>query len=238
MVTLDRIVRDLLSQEGMNTTHNYLRYLRIANKGLKELTFDILGDTKVDLLEVSAALRIDLPTDYIDYTYVGIVGSDGYLHTLGSKRNIPGVGTTNVTAQDNIAYPYLDGLYGSGAIFGNGGGQNSNGYYSPQIDRTASPEQMILTSIAAGKFVYLEYISDGRATDDLTKIHPYAEEALTAYIYWKSIQRKRRVPNIEKSDARMDYYNEKRLARSRLVAFTKEEALQTVRKGFKQAPKV
>jgi len=239
MVTLDTIVKDLLSQEGKNTTHEYLRYLRIANKGLKELTFDILGDTKVELLEVSAALRIDLPTDFIDYTYVGLVGSDGRLHPLGHRRNIPGVGTGNTLTPITQVQSYLDdGVVGKGGIYGNGGGQNTNGYYSPQIDRTSTPEQMILTSIAAGKFIYLEYISDGRATDELTKIHPYAEEALSAYIYWKVIQRKRSAPQSEKQAARAEYFNEKRLARSRLVAFTKEEALQTIRTGFKQAPKV
>ena len=57
MVTTDTIVKDLLSQEGKNTTHDYLRYLNIANKGLKELVFDVLGSIKVDLLEVSDALR-------------------------------------------------------------------------------------------------------------------------------------------------------------------------------------
>jgi hypothetical protein len=38
--------------------------------------------------------------------------------------------------------------------------------------------------------------------------------------------------------ARKDYFNEKRLARARLSSFTKEEALQQIRKGFKQSPKL
>ena len=41
----------------------------------------------------------------------------------------------------------------------------------------------------------------------------------------------------EKSRARQEYYNEKRLANARLKSFTKEEALKTIRKNFKQSPK-
>jgi hypothetical protein len=235
-VTLDEIVRSLLSQEGKNTTHDYLRYLNIAQKGLKELTFDILGTSKIDLLEVNSALRVDLPSDFIDYTFVGLVGDDGRLVPLGFRDNIPRVGTGNTLQPVSDETLYDDeNIIGMGGIFGHGGGQNSYGYYAPQID-TAN-DQMVFTSIAAGKYIYLEYIGDGSVTTGHSVIHPYAEEALTAYIYWKSIQR-RRMAQSEKQAARQDYYNEKRLARARLKAFTKEEALNVIRKGFKQAPKV
>ena len=46
-VTVDEIVRRLISDEGKNTTHDYLRLLHIANRGLKELTHDVLGDIQV-----------------------------------------------------------------------------------------------------------------------------------------------------------------------------------------------
>lgn len=59
-----------------------------------------------------------------------------------------------------------------------------------------------------------------------------------AFIYWRSIQRKRGIQQFEKESARREYYNEKRLAVARLNKFTKEEALQTTRKAFKQSPKL
>lgn len=236
-VTLDEIVRTVQSDMGMNTTHDYLRLLHIAQRGLKELTFDILGSSKIDLLEVSSALRIDLPSDFIDYTFIGLVADNGTLVPLGSKDNIPRVGTGNTLPQLASETIYNDeNVIGMGGIYGNGGGQNSYGYYAPQID--IDNEQIVLTSIAAGKWVYLEYIGDGSVTTGHSVIHPYAEEALASYIYWKAIQRRRNYPQSEKQAARQDWYNEKRKSRSRLKSFTKEEALQTIRKGFKQAPKV
>ena len=38
--------------------------------------------------------------------------------------------------------------------------------------------------------------------------------------------------------ARKDWYNEKRISTARFSSFNKEEALQTTRKAFKQAPKL
>ena len=75
-------------------------------------------------------------------------------------------------------------------------------------------------------------------TGDNIKVHTFAQEALTSFIYWKSIQRKRGINANEKLFARKEFYNQKRLARARMNTFNKYEALQTTRKAFKQAPKL
>ena len=69
------------------------------------------------------------------------------------------------------------------------------------------------------------------------RINVFAVEALMAYIYWQSIQRRRGINMNEKVLARREFYNQKRLAKSRLMSFTIEEALVAGRKGFKQSPK-
>ena len=70
------------------------------------------------------------------------------------------------------------------------------------------------------------------------RVHKFCEEALRCYIYYKYIQRKRGVPANEKQMAKRAYYNEKRLARARMMNFSKETAMQTSRKAFKQSPKL
>jgi hypothetical protein len=228
--TVDSLVRELLIEEHKNSTHEYLRYLTIANRGLKTLTFDVLGNTKATLLTVGSNLRVDLPEDYVDYTFVGIIASDGRLHTMGNRDNIPTAGsTTTVQARPDDFYYYY------GGVFGFGGGQNRNGYYKPDIDY--ENWQMLFTSMEIGKVIYLEYITNGQREGGHNIIHPYCEEALIAYVYWKSIQKRRGVPMIDKEAARREWFNEKRLARARMSSFTKEEALQQIRKGFKQSPK-
>ena len=70
------------------------------------------------------------------------------------------------------------------------------------------------------------------------RVHKFCEEALRCYIYYKYIQRKRGVPANEKQMAKRAYYNEKRLARARMMNYNKEAAMQTSRKAFKQSPKI
>ena len=70
------------------------------------------------------------------------------------------------------------------------------------------------------------------------RVHKLCEEALRCYIYYKYIQRKRGVPANEKQMAKRAYYNEKRLARARMMSFNKEAAMQISRKAFKQSPKI
>ena len=69
------------------------------------------------------------------------------------------------------------------------------------------------------------------------RVHKFCEEALRSYIYWKFIQRRRGIPMNEKMVAKKEFYNQKRLARARMMNFSKSEALQTIRKSFKQSPK-
>jgi len=73
---------------------------------------------------------------------------------------------------------------------------------------------------------------------DVPKVHKFCEEALRSYMYYKYIQRKRGIPANEKQMAKRAYYNEKRLARARMMNFNKETAMLTSRKAFKQSPKI
>jgi len=229
--TVNSIVENVLSDEGKHTTHDFLRLLNIANRGLKELTFDILGDVKIDVIVVDSNLKIDLPLDYVDYTFIGVVNGDYQLEPLAINNRIPAIDNENVNTLGPSEYHYV-----YGGLFGVGGGQNANGYYVPVIDY--DNWQIILGSMVAGQTVYLEYISDGTRTGGLNVVHPYAEEALIAWTYWKSIARKRGYSAIEKQMAERAYYNEKRKARARLSGFTKDELFTQIRKGFKQAPKI
>ena len=76
------------------------------------------------------------------------------------------------------------------------------------------------------------------SSGDVPKIHKFCEEALRSYMYYKYIQRKRGIPANEKQMAKRAYYNEKRLARARMMNFNKEAAMQVSRKAFKQSPKI
>ena len=125
-------------------------------------------------------------------------------------------------------YAYQGGL---GRLYGTGGG-HMQGEHRINLD-----QNRIEVDTASGvSEVIMEYISDeARSTNPV--IHVYAEEALRCYIYYKLCERKSSVPANEKGRARAEYYNERRKAKARLSNFSKTEALKTIRKNFKLAPK-
>tara|TARA_R100000773_G_scaffold19071_1_gene17206 strand:- start:11111 stop:12292 length:1182 start_codon:yes stop_codon:yes gene_type:complete len=90
-------------------------------------------------------------------------------------------------------------------------------------------EKIVLTN---QELLQLGVVGDG------PKVHKFCEEALRCYIYYKYVQRKRGIPANEKQMAKRAYYNEKRLARARMMSFNKETAMAVSRKAFKQSPKM
>ena len=237
-IPVDEVIQNLLIEEGKSSEHEYLRYFNIAMSGLKELNFDTVRQIKTIELSIDHKNTISLPSDYVSYVKIATAGSNGELNQLGRRDKINLVhGATSTNVEDKTQHPVFtdntpgDGLWGR---YGQGGGNNANGYYRENFD-----EETIEFSDVTGT-VIIEYISDG--SSDLEgkdiKVHSFAEEALKSYIYWKSIYRKRAINMNEKMVAKKEYYNQKRLARARMQSFNKQEAMQTTRKAFKQAPKI
>lgn len=125
----------------------------------------------------------------------------------------------------NYVYGASNGLYGIGGghMFGN---------YRLNLDQN----RIELESNHDISEVVIEYLAD-EARSKNPSVHVYIEEALMAYMYYKIIERKASVPANEKARARQEYYNERRKANARMKSFSKDDALQTIRKNYKQAPK-
>lgn len=236
--SVDEIIQDLLIEEGKSSEHEYLRYFNIALNGLKELNFDTVRQIKVIQLEVDHKNTVSLPTDYIAYISIAVSNGDE-LNYLGTKNRMnlaknPGQSNQESTDEDPPVFTDYNPGEGLWGRYGQGGGNNSNGYYRENL------QDGTIEFSGSGSTIVLEYISDGSADleGEKIKIHSFAQEALKSYIYWKSIHRKRAINMNEKLLAKKDYYNQKRLARARMQSFNKQEAMQTTRKAFKQAPKI
>ena len=176
----------------------------------------------------------------------------------GSVSNL-----TNENINNDLTNDYNNSL---GRKFGQGGGQNKNGYYRIDKENNSIyfssdvTGDVIVEYISDGSTMIAKEKSKGanqiKTTDENGntivstnpedigsinqrefRINVFAVEALMAYIYWQSIQRRRGINMNEKVLARREFYNQKRLAKSRLMSFTIEEALVAGRKGFKQSPK-
>ena len=239
----------------------------IALRGIREFGFDVSSRVRSLKRTVASNNTVTLPDDYVDLVKLGVVGEDGVVHILSQNKNInysqkmesPAVTTdssdgplniganligdreddksatsgTDSTDNDFDYYVFQNYLYqgGLGRLYGVGGG-HLRGEYRVNLDQN----RIEIDTESSVSEVVLEYVADeARSTNPV--IHVYAEEALRCFMYYKLCERKSTVPANEKMRARAEYYNERRKAKARLGNFSKDEALKTIRKNFKQAPK-
>lgn len=238
-----------------------------ALRGIRELGFDVSNKIRSLKLTINSANNtVELPDDYVGWSKIGVVGSDNLVYVLGENKNInysqaydTGTGVkapTSATANDSDndgVYDRIDDKTSTGdvgiqsgfnstifrdyyygaqnAIYGAGGGRY-RGEFRVNLDQN----RIEISPMSGVSEIVIEYVAD-EARSKNPEVHVYLEEALMSYMYYKIIERRSSVPANEKARARQEYYNERRKANSRMKSFTKEEALKTIRKNFKQSPK-
>lgn len=261
-VSINQIVNDfILTSSGddyvADASNTVVR--NFALRGVRELGFDMLKRIKSLKLSIDKTLNtVELPDDYVDYTKIGILGSDGLVHVLGENKNLNSSNKYKLDALGNPIDSDGDGVYDrvtareipeeiqqldnytfrnfiyqntEGRIYGVGGGQ-----YEGEFRINLEENRIELGTGIDSADIIIEYVAD-EARSSNPSIHVYAESALRAFVYYKLIERKSSVPANEKMRARAEYYNERRLANARLKSFSKEEAFKTIRKNYQQAPK-
>lgn len=238
-----------------------------ALRGIRELGFDVSNKIRSLKLTINSANNtVELPDDYVGWSKIGVVGSDNLVYVLGENKNInysqaydAGAGVkapTSATANDSDndgVYDRIDDKTSTGdvgiqsgfnstifrdyyygaqnAVYGAGGGRY-RGEFRVNLDQN----RIEISPMSGVSEIVIEYVAD-EARSKNPEVHVYLEEALMSYMYYKIIERRSSVPANEKARARQEYYNERRKANSRMKTFTKEEALKTIRKNFKQSPK-
>lgn len=259
VITLD--TDDYVSYAPDNTIRSF------ALRGIREMGFDMLKVVRSLKLPISANNTVTLPDDYVDWSKVGVVGSDGLVYVLGENKNI-NMSQAYATDDDGDNYDsdgddLLERVDSKTATTGSTPSSDSslsdgmNSYIFRNFIHESN--QGRLYGIGGGNYYgefrvnldqnRLELKSNSSLSEVVIEyiadearatnpqVHVYAEEALRSFIYYKLIERKAAVPANEKARARQEYYNERRKANARMKSFTKEELLKTIRKNFKQAPK-
>jgi len=241
-ITVDKVVNDyIMSIDDDDYGSNVSDYMarQYALRGIREFGFDMAHNIKTTLLDVDQSLgTVELPCDYVDMVKLGQLGSDGLVYVFAENPNMNLLPDQPVEAMPEYllgfdSYVFRNFIYEStvGRLYGMGGGQGA-GQYRINLEEN----RIEISSLSDTTQVVLEYISD-EAKSDNPCVPVYAEQALRAYIYLKTIERKASVPMGEKQRARSEYYNERRLANARLKSFNKFDALSTSRRNFRLSPK-
>jgi len=251
--TLDKVVREYLVEAGDTNLNRYARMLQISISGLRELNMDVSGAPKAVVIPVNDNDTVNLPDDYVDYLKIAICdGRTGNIRSLGYNPQmcLP-IKTDNCGNPSNASSGASSGassLTGAfwadgggsvnrdgeflGRMFGIGGGTNRNGYY-----RLDEPNGLIVLQGVSGGEIYLEYLADLDFANGEHRVDEKEIEALKAWVYWKDIQRNRTYNLGQVREAKTEWVRNKNLTRRRFQTFTMEEALQSIRKTVKLAPK-
>lgn len=227
------------------TTAEFRRLWTIGVRGVEEIGMDVHATPKTAKILVNANKTVNLPSDYIGFSKVGVFNPDGEVATLRRNPNLTAykidqndrlANNTDDTEVDSfrlqdLAYVnYFDGaryvnIFGAGAVL------NSAGTFD--IDEEQG--LIYLDNQYGHDYVVLEYLSS--PADDVDyKIPVQIREAVLAYIAWKDIELLplgRRASLGDKQLRRKEYYNQKRLANLRENVVSIAEANEVIRLGQK-----
>jgi len=241
-IPLDQVINDyIIAMQEDDYASNVADYQirQYALRGIREFGMDISANIKSVLLDVNEQYGyVEIPCDLLALTKIGQIGSDGLVYVFAENKNMNLLENYPAESVPDYllgfdSYVFRNFLFDgtAGRLYGMGGGQGAGEY------RVNWAENRIeISMLSATTQVLIEYISD-EAKSDNPSVPTAAEEALRAYIYYKTLERKASVPMGEKQRARSEYYNQLRLANARMKSFSKNDALQIIRRNFRLSPK-
>ena len=228
MYTLDNIVKQVLAEREY-PIHFYLQFLTYGVSALRELNFDTLQSVKSVRLPVNSYKAATLPCDFVDYIRVGNELGQ-YIDPFGEKESFNRLNKfdaqgnkipySDVESQNNYFPANYDGLYMS--TYANSYGELLGGIYNARPTFRNSflivkeRNEIQLDVAFDGTSITMDYITDGLSVDASNAIHPYATEAIKAYIVWKMKENGRHYNMGERQVAKDEYYNQLRILRARM----------------------
>jgi hypothetical protein len=234
-IPLDEVIYDYLS-ESEQSSHKFFKLWHISFRGMEQLGIDFFYQIKTIKLQVAGTKTAELPSDYGNYSKVGVVNSIGEIIPFTYNNNQTLYADANPSRLSKIQ----NGEYGyafepsslcfynfwDGFDFGNLYGIPSGGYTgSFRIDE--ANKLIVLGSEFSYSNIVLEYVALPKEGETYY-LPSIFREALVAWISWKDISSapiKRSVLD-DKAARRREFYNERRLALARYKPFHLYEAHQ------------
>lgn len=218
--------------------HKQFKLTQLAYRACDELGLDFFYKIKSSRLPVKANFTVDLPSDYINYSKVGVLNSKGEVITLNVNNKLTTyadlfpdrVEKTQDQSLLNWAYPYT-GIFSNfwnGSTFGNLYGVPSGAPFIGSFKMDETNNVILLNQTFGYEYIILEYLCSP-VQGEVVRVPIQFKEAIIAYLSWKDIKSlpTTRKGNLgDKRDRRHEYYNERRLAYARYKPFRFEDAYQ------------
>lgn len=238
--TLDGIIRGMLIKQG-KPIHWYLQYLKYGCDAIRELHFDTLRSIHTEKLTVTSYKTVILPCKYVDWVRVGTFANDK-VKTLAQGGSLNRLNNFDTTTGDKIVWPseetnrFVD--WNNFYLYRNSFDQFTGGIFNHRPDQSGYkfkvlPERGEIQFDQDFPFseIVLEYIGDGLDGDAATQVDAYAIDTIESYIMWQAA-----LHNVRQGDNpnfRKEVYDKAhRILRARKNSMSREDILNSIRKGY------
>ena len=237
--TLDEVVREYLVMKGGDSMHEYPRALQAATRTLKDLTYDVTGVPKVEVLAVEDGGRATLPEDVVRVIRMGFASSGGRFIEIFVDNTLI-VNTEQSITSQNIGQPInptatdVSGMFRNGQVVGRQYGNAGGGVYTYRMDWDRGVAEF---SSNVGGQIVLEYLADPNRINGEYLIHPFLVDAIQDGMVWRMGKFKRSVAPQETANNHRLYLNSKHHARVRFASESVGNIINTSRKTFNTSAK-
>jgi hypothetical protein len=235
--SLDSVINMYLDRSEQSI-HKYYKCWQIAFSGMEELGLDFFYQIKSLKLPVNSNQTVSLPDDYLNYSKVGVLNSQGEIIPMGYNSNLTTFAdllpdrlekTQDNTIIDLIQFntPIWYNYWNNGA-FSNLYGLPSGSPFVGTFKVDNHNGVLLLSENFGYDYVMLEYVATPKQGEEYY-IPIQFKTALMWYIAYNDIaflSSSRRGNLGDKQQRRQNYYNERRLANARYRPVDLESAHQ------------
>lgn len=248
-VPLQRVVRDYMLEVDYPDAA-FFRLWNLAVRGMVSVGMELFIEPVSRKLNVNPNKTVDLPSDYAQWSRVGVLNGNGQIATLTLNTGLTTMADESGERLSNIIDETVGGWNDSGwpaygplpwtpwvsdTYFGVPSGTEYLGSF--KVDEEMGC--VLLDPNYQHSYIILEYMPNPEATKDFL-IPEIASECIIAFLAWRDIINKpssRRVNNGEKVLRKQEFRAQKVQLRRKLYPFRVPVANDVTRLGFSLAVK-
>lgn len=234
-ISIDSCINDYLL-ESEQSNNKYYKLWHLAFRCMEQLGLDFFYQIKSVKLPVNANKTVTLPSDYRNYTKLGVLNGMGelvplkYNEKLTTYSDINPTRVTDTTSNNFVNhYSFSSPVFfnfWNGSSYTNYYGVNVNGLYGGGFKIDSENGVILLDSIFNWDGLVLEYIANPAEGQDYY-IPSQFREAMISWIAWKDIANipSSRKGNLgDKRDRRHEYFESVRLGVRQFRPFYLDQA--------------
>lgn len=250
-ITIDSVIKDYLNESEQNIS-KYFKCFHLAFRGFDMLGLDFFYKIQSVKLPINSNFTVNLPSDYMNWSKVGILNDDGSIIPLYYNANMTTYAdllSNRIAKTDdpdsawlqwwgwdsNTWYNWWNG-WGYTNIYGVPSGEPFVGQFKIDLDNSV----ILLNQNFGREYIMLEYVCSPRQGVDYFMPVQF-REALIAWMWWKDGNSKSVRSHMElgaRRDWRHEFYNERRNAIARYKPIRQQEIYQASQQMTRLAVKV